>query len=151
NFQVGETVQFQVVRTDGVPDHPPGNLPWRVTDGLGGFTPYQDQGGMWWDPDPDGLANGTFRTTGYVSSQYAGAALQLSATGQSSGETTTVRFTDGNVKANISSPISNDSFTLTSTRYDQNGAQLGSPITQSISTNTLISGSSATFVRLEAA
>ena len=39
NFQVGETIQFQVVRTDGLADNPPGNLPWQVTDGVGASTP----------------------------------------------------------------------------------------------------------------
>lgn len=39
NFQVGETVRFQVTRTDGEEDFPPGNEPWSVTDGVGGFTP----------------------------------------------------------------------------------------------------------------
>src|ERR1043166_6972792 len=32
-FQPGETVQFQVVRTDGQPDFPQGNQPWQVVDG----------------------------------------------------------------------------------------------------------------------
>src|SRR5262245_8805015 len=56
NFQMGETVQFHVTRTDGVEDFPPGNEPWRVTDGVGDFTPYRDSDGMWWYPDADGAA-----------------------------------------------------------------------------------------------
>ena len=39
NFLVGETVRFQVVRTDGIADRAPGNLPWQVTDGVDGFFP----------------------------------------------------------------------------------------------------------------
>src|SRR5262245_11684773 len=39
NFKAAETVQFQVTRTDGAPDFAPGNEPWRVTDGVGDFTP----------------------------------------------------------------------------------------------------------------
>ena len=35
NFAAGETVRFQVTRTDGVGDAPNGNLPWFVTDGVG--------------------------------------------------------------------------------------------------------------------
>jgi hypothetical protein len=41
-FGEGEMVQFQVTRTDGVEDFPMGNLPWFVTDGVGGFEVYQE-------------------------------------------------------------------------------------------------------------
>src|SRR5205823_5861950 len=37
-FQAGEVVQLQVVRTDGQPDYPGGNLPWQVKDGDTSFT-----------------------------------------------------------------------------------------------------------------
>jgi len=37
DFTAGETVLFQVTRTDGLNDLPNGNLPWFVTDGVGGF------------------------------------------------------------------------------------------------------------------
>src|SRR5579864_9174746 len=95
NFQVGETVQFRVTRTDGVPDFPPANQPWDVTDGVGGFTPYQDSTGMWWYPDTDGKVDGNIGTSCYVDSQYAGASLQLTATGLTSGAVATELFTDG--------------------------------------------------------
>src|SRR5205814_7056768 len=85
NFHVGETVQFRVTRTDGVPDFAPGNEPWQVTDGVGDFTPYRDASGMWHYPDLDGRDDGTIKTSWYVDAQYAGASLALSATGLDSG------------------------------------------------------------------
>src|SRR6476659_5762430 len=33
-FAEGETVEFQVTRTDGVEDFPMGSVPWYVTDGV---------------------------------------------------------------------------------------------------------------------
>src|SRR5947207_2133613 len=33
DFQPGEVVQLQVLRTDGQPDYPEGNQPWQVRDG----------------------------------------------------------------------------------------------------------------------
>src|SRR5262249_52213820 len=81
-FQAGEVVQLQVVRTDGQPDYPAGNLPWQVKDGDTSFvTPYQDASGMWHAPDLDGKADGNIQTTWYVESQYADAKLQLTAAG----------------------------------------------------------------------
>src|SRR5207249_3731309 len=41
-FADGEMVEFQVTRTDGVEDSPMGNVPWYVTDGMGGFDPHQE-------------------------------------------------------------------------------------------------------------
>ena len=58
NFPLGETIQFQVSRTDGIADHAPGNLPWIVTDGSSGFIPYQNPTGTWVFPDTDGQADG---------------------------------------------------------------------------------------------
>ena len=96
NFQVGETVQFHIDRTDGgTVQAPPAIQTWDVTDGDGGFTPYQDYKGMWWFPDTDGQADGSIGTSWYVDSQFAGASLRLTATGQSSGEVATTTFTDG--------------------------------------------------------
>src|SRR4051794_38884220 len=84
-FQAGETVQLQVVRTDGQPDYPGGNLPWQVKDGDASFTtPYKDASGMWHYPDLDGQTDGKIQTTWFVESQYEGASLQLTATGQTS-------------------------------------------------------------------
>jgi hypothetical protein len=108
NFLPGETVQFHVTRTDGVQDFPPGNEPWSVTDGVGSFTPYQDANGMWWYPDLDGQADGKIHTTWNVDSQYAGASLELTAMGQTSGEVATTPFTDGTpqIQSVSVSPIS---------------------------------------------
>src|SRR5947209_2645154 len=95
-FQPGEMVQLQVVRTDGQPDYPGGNLPWQVKDGDASFTtPYKDASGVWHYPDLDGQADGKIQTTWFVESQYEGASLQLTATGQTSGETAQATFTDG--------------------------------------------------------
>src|ERR1051325_908454 len=55
NFQQGETVEFQVTRTDGIQDFPNGNLPWRVTDGGEG--------------DLDGKADGSIQTSWFVEQQ----------------------------------------------------------------------------------
>jgi autotransporter-associated beta strand protein len=94
NFAVGEAIQFQVSRTDGISDHAPGNLPWVVVDGSSGFTPYQDPSGQWIYPDLDAVANGQVETSWYVDRQYANAKLLLTATGLSTGEVATHAFTD---------------------------------------------------------
>jgi hypothetical protein len=85
-----------------------GNLPWYVTDGVGGFEVYQDydavtgqavdrnNDGMadWIRPDNDLTVNGSISTTWFVEDQYLGASLQLTATGQTSGAVATTEFTD---------------------------------------------------------
>src|SRR5262245_53643681 len=63
NFQSGETVQFIIDRTDGIPvEAPPAIQTWDVTDGVGSFTPFQDSTGLWWFPDTDGAADGNIGT-----------------------------------------------------------------------------------------
>ena len=94
NFLVGETIQFQVVRTDGIADNAPGNLPWKVTDGLGGFEAYVDETGIRIAPDRDGIADGRIETDWFVSSEYANASLEVRAVGLTSGETATEAFHD---------------------------------------------------------
>jgi hypothetical protein len=95
NFSVGETVHFHIDRTDGISVNvPPAVQDWYVTDGVGGFTPYQDSNGLWQCPDTDGVQDGNIGTTWYVDSQFAGASLQLTATGQTSGAVATSLFTD---------------------------------------------------------
>src|SRR5207249_11973538 len=79
-FEVGETIQLQVVRTDGIPDYPAGNQPWQVIDGGNG--------------DLDGRADGNLQTTWFVENQYSGATLLASATGLTSGETAQAAFSD---------------------------------------------------------
>ena len=106
-FGEGEMVEFQVTRTDGVPDYPMGNVPWFVTDGAGGFEAYQEYDatgqavdrngdGMadWIRPDNDLTVNGSISTTWFVEDQYLGASLQLTATGQTLGAVATTQFTD---------------------------------------------------------
>jgi hypothetical protein len=103
-FASGETVEFKVTRTDGVEDNPLGNLPWRVTDGVGGFTGYYvdantdgvvDYGIF---PDTDLTVNARFGTTWFVESQYAGSTLRLTAIGLDSGAVATTEFTDANLE-----------------------------------------------------
>jgi hypothetical protein len=98
NFQPGETVQFYIDRTDGIPvDAPPAIQTWDVTDGVGGFTPYQDASGMWWFPDTDNTVDGNVGTSWYVDPQFAGASLELTATGLTSGAVATTDYTDANL------------------------------------------------------
>ena len=94
NFQMGETIQFQVSRTDGIADHAPGNLPWIVTDGSSGFIPYENSAGTWVFPDNDGQTDGQIGTSWFVDSQYAHSTLELKATGLTSGEVAMRTFTD---------------------------------------------------------
>ena len=120
-FGDGELVQFQVTRTDGIEDAPMGNLPWYVTDGVGGFAAYQDTivdsnndgvaesgdrnaDGMadWIRPDNDLSVNGSISTDWYVEDQYLGASLLLTATGQASGAVATTEFTDSPLVNSVS-------------------------------------------------
>ncbi|MFM7844719.1 MAG: beta strand repeat-containing protein, partial [Planctomycetota bacterium] len=94
NFFVGETIEFQVVRTDGIDSYGPSSEPWQVTDGVGGFEPYQSETGTWVYPDLDGQADGLVATTWFVDVQYANAALEVTATGLNSGESASRAFTD---------------------------------------------------------
>lgn len=81
-FEVGETIQLQVLHTDGVPNTGEGHEPWYVVDGGEG--------------DLDGVADGSFTTTWYVSpDDSANSAFELSALGLSSGLLATHAFTDG--------------------------------------------------------
>src|SRR5262245_39073702 len=124
NFLVGETVRFHIDRTDGVPvSAPPAIQDWNVTDGVGGFTPHQDANGVWCFPDTDGAVDGNIATTWFVDPQFAGASLELTATGQTSGGKATCDFTDSNVKAGMQSTYSGtDTATVNWTTYDPSGA-----------------------------
>jgi hypothetical protein len=140
-FSLGETVRLQVDRLipPGTPGLP-GTEPWSVTDGGQG--------------DLDGAKDGNIRTSWYVDPVYLGATLQVTATGQTSGESATALFTDGNVKANMTSPVANDSFTLTYSRYNSSGTFLDSgtqTINASNGSGTTVSSSNAAFVRMDAA
>jgi hypothetical protein len=72
-FQPGETVELQVLRTDLPENSGPEHVPWLVTNG----------------------ASGNFTTTWYVTLDEAGATLQLTATGLTSGLVAQMTFTDG--------------------------------------------------------
>src|SRR5207249_2694912 len=87
-------------RTDGVSDFPEGNVPWQVLDGDTSFaTPFKDDSGTWHYADLDGHVDGNIQTTWYVESQYAGASLELTATGQTSGLTAQTTFTDAAISS----------------------------------------------------
>jgi hypothetical protein len=83
-FQPGETVEFQVLHTDGIPNSGPGHSghdPWFVTDGGAG--------------DLDGKANGKIETSWYVNpDDSAGSTFQATAVGLSSGDSAQARFAD---------------------------------------------------------
>ncbi|MEM8828799.1 MAG: SdrD B-like domain-containing protein [Cyanobacteria bacterium P01_G01_bin.19] len=81
NFEPGETVELQILHTDGTPNTGGGHEPWQVTDGGNG--------------DLDGLANGTIITTWFVNpDDSGGSAFELTAAGLSSGKTANHYFTD---------------------------------------------------------
>jgi hypothetical protein len=119
NFVAGEPFRFQVTRTDGIPDFPQGNLPWLVTDGVGGFEGYyvdsDNDGtldyGMF--PDNDGTANAAVSTTWYVEPQYGDSTLRLHAEGQESGAVATHDFTDSVAGLSIISPSNTAPITVT--------------------------------------
>src|SRR6185436_14774574 len=84
-----------------------GNIPWFVTDGVGGFEAYQqyDSNGQAVDrnsdgladlirPDNDGTVNGSISTNWFVEDQYLNSSLMLTATGQTNGAVATTEFTD---------------------------------------------------------
>src|SRR5262249_2051363 len=77
-FKVGETVQLQVLHADGTPS--PGDAPWFVVDGAAG--------------DRDGKADGNIQTSWYVGLDCAGATLELTARGLTSGAVAQWEFTD---------------------------------------------------------
>ena len=122
-FSAGETVQFQVTRTDGIQDYatgpvsgaPAGNEAWFVTDGVGGFAVHQQREANgqvdWIAPDNDLTVNGSISTAWYVEHQYLGASLQLTAAGQDSGAVATTAFTDAN--ANTTTTVSSSAGTTT--------------------------------------
>jgi hypothetical protein len=75
-FQSGEQVQFQVTRTDGAGDSPLGNLPWYVTDGVGGFD------GYYVDANDDGTSDyGVFPDTDRTVNSSIGITCDISTSG----------------------------------------------------------------------
>jgi protocatechuate 3,4-dioxygenase beta subunit len=81
NFDPGETVELQVLHTDGIPNTGGGHEPWQVTDGGAG--------------DLDGKVDGKFRTTWYVNPDDSeDSAFNLANIGLTSGKTATYQFTD---------------------------------------------------------
>ena len=125
-FGDGELVQFQVTRTDGIQDSPMGNVPWYVTDGVGGFKAYEEfdangQVADWISPDNDLTVNGSISTNWFVEDQYLGASLLLTATGQASGAVATTEFTDAlgitSVSPNFGTTLGGTVVTITGSGY----------------------------------
>jgi hypothetical protein len=79
-YQQGEPIQLQVVHTTGDPTSYQGSTPWTITDGGTG--------------DLDGTVNGNFQTTWVVPPNAANSTLELTATGQTTGEVAQATFTD---------------------------------------------------------
>jgi hypothetical protein len=102
NFSAGETVHFHIDRTDGIAvQAPPAIQDWFVTDGVGDFAPYQDANDDWLYPDTDGAADGSINTSWYVDQQFAGASLELTATGETSAAVAVTDFTDAANSVNV--------------------------------------------------
>ena len=147
-FQVGEEVRFHVARTDGVQDYAMGNVPWFVTDGVGGFAAYQafDAGGAavdrdadgiadWIRPDTDGAADAAIGTGWFVEDQYLGSSLLLTAAGQASGTVALHEFTDS--RAITSVTLNGGTVNLT--------VAPGAGITASVNVNTTSIGNANWF------
>jgi hypothetical protein len=114
NWDIGETVHFHIDRTDGgTINAPPAVQDWEVTDGVGNFAPYQDSTGMWIYPDTDGSADGQIGTTWLVDPQFAGASLEMTATGLTSGAVAKADFTDASSAQLTSVSLFGQSGTLT--------------------------------------
>ncbi len=129
-YLAGELVRFRVTRTDGIDDFPMGNVPWFVTDGVGGFDPYQqyDEGvavdrdvdgiADWMFPDMDMTVNASVDTSWFVETQYLGASLLLTAAGETSGASASTEFTDSALATAVITPSTvvggtTNTFTLT--------------------------------------
>ncbi|MCA9246453.1 MAG: VCBS repeat-containing protein [Planctomycetales bacterium] len=80
-FDAGETVEFQVLHNDAVPNTGNGHAPWRVTDGSA--------------QDLDGMVDGNIHTTWYVDpDDSADSSFDLTALGLDSGLSAANTFTD---------------------------------------------------------
>src|SRR6185295_3697459 len=157
-FGDGELVQFQVTRTDGIQDYAMGNIPWFVTDGVGGFEAYQqyDSNGQAVDrnsdgladlirPDNDGTVNGSISTNWFVEGQYSGATLLLTAAGQQSGAVATHEFTDAPTATatfNLATVQAGNAVTLmvTNTSSGSGGTPNIGSIQVAVSTGVTVSG-----------
>ena len=83
NFEVGETIELQVLHNDGTPNTGGGHEPWQVTDGGEG--------------DLDGKVDGKFQTTWYVNPDDSlDSSFDLTAIGLNSGIFASNTFTDSN-------------------------------------------------------
>jgi hypothetical protein len=150
NFELGETIELQVLHTDGVPNTGGGHEPWQVTDGGEG--------------DLDGVVDGNFETTWYVNPDDSfKSAFEITATGLSSKEVATNTFTDGIITVNGTAFIdyNNDGIQqtgnsaaevglsgITVKAYDSAGTQVASTTTNSSGAYSFTSGTATTTVPL---
>ncbi|MFO0969304.1 MAG: LamG-like jellyroll fold domain-containing protein [Gemmataceae bacterium] len=107
-FQPGETIELQVIHTDGQPDLDAGHAPWQIVEGGSG--------------DLDGLNDGNFQTTWVVTPDSAHSMLRLTAVGLTSGFTAQADFTDGPVLSPINSQVINKGGTLQLTASASGGS-----------------------------
>ncbi|THJ24991.1 MAG: Ig-like domain repeat protein, partial [Nitrospira sp. CG24E] len=141
-FGAGESVRFQVTRTDGMTDvagstagvGPAGNEAWYVVDGVGGFAAHLgsdvsgDGQADWIAPDNDLTVNSSISTTWFVEEQYRNSSLLVTAEGQASGAVASQAFTDENVNtttvvtASSATSIYGDDVTFTATVTPSVGA-----------------------------
>ena len=115
-FQVGETVQLQVLHTDGTPNTGAGHDPWSVTDGGPG--------------DLDGQANGNFQTTWFVHPDDSlGSTFLLTAQGNL-GSQASATFTDDVTNGSFESGLGGwtTSGSVTTTTSHNTGGGIRSPI-----------------------
>ena len=129
NFQAGETINFHVGRTDGIPiNSPPAVQDWSVVNGPDGSVVTN------WNVDP----------------QFEDASLSVTATGATSGATATAFFTDGYPAAVSVTPVSG-----TTQTYGTSGNAVytvkvtdnsdGDPLSAWLTTPSLPAGVTATF------
>jgi hypothetical protein len=111
-FQVGETVQLQVLHTDGLPNSGPDHAPWDVTDGYTGPA-YMDAAGFMHLPDLDGKVDGNIQTSWTMDADAANSSFVATAVGLSSADTAQATFTDSQPAkvTNVSSTAANGTYT----------------------------------------
>ncbi|ELS01824.1 hypothetical protein Xen7305DRAFT_00015300 [Xenococcus sp. PCC 7305] len=109
-FALGETVQLQVLHTDGRDNTRPEHQPWQITDGISSF---DDAGNL--VGDLDGIVDGNIETSWFVDPfDSLNSQFELTALGLDSGAIATTNFTDSYV---ISGTVFND--------YDSDGVNDG--------------------------
>gem|GEM_PF-5986036 len=101
-FAVGETIELQVLHTDGRDNSRLEHQPWQITDGISSF----DDAGNIIGGDLDGVADGNIETGWFVDPfDSLNSKFELTALGLDSGTLATTNFTDSYI---ISGTVFND-------------------------------------------